>query len=92
MAATRQRRKRVPQRSCVSCGAQGAKRELLRVVRTPEGGVVYDSTQKAAGRGAYVCRSRSCLEKAVRSGALSRSLRTPVDEETMRAVADALDE
>ena len=82
----------MPQRSCVSCGLQGAKRELLRIVRTPQGDVVYDPTHKAPGRGAYVCRTRSCVEKAVRSGALARSLKIGVSTEALQAMADAIDE
>ncbi|MGD8237250.1 MAG: YlxR family protein [Armatimonadota bacterium] len=88
----RQRRKRVPQRSCVACGAQGAKRELLRVVRTPQGAVAYDPTHKAPGRGAYVCRDKRCVEKAMRSRALSRSLKAPVAPDVLRVVAEAIDE
>ena len=82
----------MPQRSCVSCGAQGAKRGLLRIVRTPEGDVAYDPTHKAPGRGAYVCRSTSCIDKAMRSGALSRSLKAAVPADVMQVVADAIDE
>ena len=92
MATKRRRRKWVPQRSCVSCRAQGAKRELLRIVRTPEGDVAYDPTQRAPGRGAYVCRDRGCLEDAMRSGALSRALKAAVDARVLQAVADAIDE
>ena len=92
MAAKRRRRRRVPQRSCVSCGAQGAKRELLRIVRTPEGEATYDPTQKAPGRGAYVCRASSCVEEAMRRSALSRALRVAVSADVLRALTEAIDE
>jgi len=61
-------------------------------VRTPAGEVAYDPTQKAPGRGAYVCRTRSCLENAVRSGALARSLKVGVHREALQAVVNAIND
>ena len=92
MPPKRQRRKWVPQRTCVGCRTQAAKRELLRLVRTPDGDVEYDPTQKAAGRGAYVCRSKECLDMAARSGALARSLKVAVAAEVLQGLADIIDE
>jgi len=54
--------------------------------------VAYDPTQKAPGRGAYVCRDGSCVENAVRSGALSRSLNVSVPASVLQMVAEAIDE
>ena len=50
----------------------------MRIVRTPIGDVVADETGRAAGRGAYVCRTEACLDKAITKGALSRALKTPL--------------
>lgn len=78
------------QRTCIVCGTQAGKRDLLRVVRTPSGEVRLDASGKAAGRGAYVC-SRECLEKAVSSKRLARPLKTKVNEEDYARIASGLD-
>jgi predicted RNA-binding protein YlxR (DUF448 family) len=57
--------KRVPQRTCIACRAVRPKRSLVRVVRAPEGGVSVDETGKVNGRGAYLCRSRLCWQRAL---------------------------
>ena len=72
---------RIPTRSCVACRTSRPKRDLLRVVRAPGGGVVADETGRLSGRGAYVCRDLACIERALDRGALSRALETPVPEE-----------
>ena len=64
----------VPTRSCVHCRASHPKRELLRVIRTPDGGVAYDPTGKANGRGAYVCHDEACVVGATGRGGLARAL------------------
>ncbi|HHV78926.1 MAG TPA: YlxR family protein [Firmicutes bacterium] len=66
--------RKIPLRSCVGCGAKRPKRELVRVVRTCEGQVFVDPTGKKSGRGAYICPSDDCLEKAVKSGKIGRAL------------------
>jgi uncharacterized protein len=60
----------VPQRTCVSCRQVRPKRELIRVVRTPEGHIELDATGKKSGRGAYLCARRSCWEPALSRGKL----------------------
>ncbi len=80
--------RKIPMRQCVGCRTQKPKRELVRVVRSPEGQLSVDTRGKKPGRGAYVCRDPECLRKAIRSKALSRALDTPVPEElfdTLRA-------
>jgi predicted RNA-binding protein YlxR (DUF448 family) len=69
--------KHVPQRTCVGCRTTSAKREFVRVVRTPEA-VVVDPTGKLNGRGAYVCAQRSCWEEALKKDRLARALRTTI--------------
>ncbi len=76
------RRKRVPQRTCVGCRAVRPKRELVRIVRTPEESVAVDGTGKRSGRGAYLCPKRDCWEKALAEGRVSRALRVSISPET----------
>lgn len=80
------RQRHVPQRTCVGCGQTQAKRQMVRVVRTPEGKVEVDPTGKRSGRGAYLCKKAECWEKAVQRSALSRALKadvTPEDREDL---------
>ena len=73
--------KKIPIRQCVACREHREKPLLARIVRTPDGTVQYDGRGKVSGRGAYICRSRACLEKAVKSKALSRALETEITQE-----------
>ena len=73
--------KRKSPRTCVGCGEESPKRELIRIIRTPEGEVRYDPTGKANGRGAYLCRCSDCVVLAKKKKALSRALRTEVSED-----------
>lgn len=79
--------RKIPQRQCVGCWEMKDKKELLRVVRTPEGEILLDGRGKASGRGAYVCPDVACLKKARKSRALERALDTAIPE----AVYDALE-
>jgi predicted RNA-binding protein YlxR (DUF448 family) len=63
---------------CVACRTSRPKRELQRIVRTPERTVVMDPTGRLAGRGAYVCVGTDCLDLAIKKGALARALDTPL--------------
>lgn len=85
-----QRIRKVPQRSCVGCQQVFSKRELLRVVRTPEGAVVLDPTGKKAGRGAYVCPRAECFDRAVRGRRLQRALEVEVPEDILVELKNAL--
>jgi len=62
----------------------------VRVVRTPSGDVVLDLSGRAAGRGAYICRSVECLDRAITKGALSRALKTPLPSDLRDALAGSL--
>lgn len=75
------KQKKVPVRMCVACRQGKPKKELIRIVRNKEGGVGVDLTGKAQGRGAYLCPSVDCLEKAVKSRALQRALECELTEE-----------
>jgi predicted RNA-binding protein YlxR (DUF448 family) len=78
MAKIATRARRIPQRTCIACRTTGAKRELVRIVRTPEGHVLPDATGKAAGRGAYLCRDAGCWEQATKKRLLDTALRVTV--------------
>ena len=86
------RRKHVPQRTCVACRQVQGKRALVRVVRTPDSGVVIDPTGKHSGRGAYVCMSQECWQIALK-GRLEHALKailTPTEREILSAYAQGL--
>jgi predicted RNA-binding protein YlxR (DUF448 family) len=83
----------VPLRTCIACQEKQPKRELIRVVRTPEGRIEVDPKGKRAGRGAYLCSSGQCWEVALDGDRLKRALRCPVsaeDERALRAFAESL--
>jgi hypothetical protein len=87
------RPRHVPQRTCVACRRTAAKRELVRIVRTPEGGAEVDPTGKRSGRGAYLCAAPDCWRLAVQKGRLDRALKTSVgahDKETLLQYAESL--
>ena len=73
--------KKIPQRQCMGCRERKAKRELIRVVRGPEGTVSLDFSGKAPGRGAYVCPQAECLRRAIKSKALERGLDCQIPQE-----------
>ena len=74
-------KKKMPQRRCVGCNETKDKKELIRVVRTPEGEVCLDFTGKKSGRGAYICHDTACFKKAVKSKRLEQNLDTQIPEE-----------
>ena len=74
-------KKKIPMRMCVGCREMKPKKELIRVVRNAEGAVNIDLIGKAPGRGAYLCKSAMCLERAVKSRALDRAFEQKVDAE-----------
>lgn len=73
--------KKIPMRRCVGCGESKSKRELIRIIRTPEEEIAIDTTGRKNGRGAYICPEAECLRKARRSKGLERSLKEPVPAE-----------
>jgi predicted RNA-binding protein YlxR (DUF448 family) len=74
--------KKIPQRTCTGCKAVKPKKELVRIVRTPEGEVMVDPTGKKSGRGAYTCPTPECLELAFRKAVLDNALETVISSET----------
>ena len=70
--------KKVPMRQCVGCAAMKSKKELLRIIKTPEEEVILDVTGRKNGRGAYICASLECLQKAQKNKGLERSLKIAI--------------
>ncbi|MCD7762018.1 MAG: YlxR family protein [Lachnospiraceae bacterium] len=78
--------RKVPVRKCTGCQEMKNKKELLRILRTPEGEILLDATGRKNGRGAYLCPCRECLEKAMRSKGLERSLKVRIPEEAYESL------
>lgn len=83
-------KKKIPERKCLGCGESKPKIELARVVRAPDGGVSLDLTGKKSGRGAYVCKSVSCLKKARKRRSIERSLEVELPDEVYDALEKEL--
>jgi predicted RNA-binding protein YlxR (DUF448 family) len=82
--------RKIPTRICVGCQQAKTKKELIRIVLTPEGNVEVDKTGKKAGRGAYLCPNTDCLDKACKEHRLERSLKTKVSNEIYEALKQEL--
>jgi len=83
--------KKPPLRQCLGCRVMKPKRELIRAVRSPEGDVSIDLTGKKPGRGAYVCQSKECLKRAVKSKALSRAFRAEIPQDVMDMLSEQME-
>ena len=78
--------RKMPQRKCVGCQEMKNKKELIRVIRTAEGEFLLDATGKKNGRGAYLCPSRECFQKAVKSRGLERYFKQAIPKEVYDAL------
>ena len=79
--------KETPKRMCVACRILFDKKDLIRVVRTPEGEIVLDRTGKRAGRGAYLCTDPACMKKCVKGKILNKVFKMPVSDEAYESLA-----
>ena len=79
-------------RMCVSCNARRHKNDMIRVAVSPDKKVYIDETGKGQGRGCYVCRSEECVKAAIKSGRMTRSLKTEVPEEIYGALLEKTEE
>ena len=84
--------KKIPMRRCVATGESCPKKELLRIVRTPEGEVVVDPTGKRNGKGAYLKKDLQALETARKRNALGRALEVEISEEVYEAIKKEIGE
>ena len=73
--------KKIPMRQCLGCNEHKPKKELIRVVRTPDGEIVLDFVGKQSGRGAYICPAESCFKKARKSNRIANALECAIPEE-----------
>ena len=78
--------KKIPVRRCVGCQEMKSKKEMIRVIRTKEGEFLLDATGKKNGRGAYICPSKECLGKAIKSRGLERSFKQAIPAEVYEAL------
>ena len=84
-------RRSVPMRKCTGCNEMKPKKELVRVVRSPEGEISVDLVGKKPGRGAYVCRSRECLEKARKAKRLQKAFSCEIPDEIFERMEEELE-
>ncbi len=84
--------KKIPLRMCTGCMEMKPKKELIRIVKSPEGEVSVDLTGKKSGRGAYICKDIECLEKAFKTKRLSRNLDIAIDNEIYDRLRNEIDE
>jgi predicted RNA-binding protein YlxR (DUF448 family) len=85
--------KRAPERTCIACRQVKAKRELVRIVKTKDEGILIDNSGKKPGRGAYLCKTKTCWENGLKSNRLGNVLRatlTPEDQQRMEEYAAQL--
>ena len=84
--------KKVPMRQCTGCGEMKNKKEMMRVLRTPEGETVLDKTGKKNGRGAYICPESECLQKAIKCKGLERSFKMPIPKDVYEMLTKEMEE
>ncbi len=83
--------KKIPMRQCLGCREMKPKKELIRVVRLPEGDISLDFKGKAPGRGAYICPNAQCLKKAVRARALEKAFSAQIPEEVYEKLNEEME-
>lgn len=83
--------KKVPQRKCLGCMASFPKKDLVRVVRLPSGEVEMDLTGKKSGRGAYICKNKTCLKKALKSKRIQNNLEVEISDELIEILTGELE-
>ena len=83
--------RKIPMRMCVGCREMKEKRSLLRIVKNAEGMISFDRVGKAPGRGAYICKARECLDKAVKQRQLERALETKIEAAVFEQLMEEID-
>lgn len=84
------KQKKIPLRKCTGCGEQKPKKELVRVVKTPDGEILLDLTGKASGRGAYICHNAECLKKARKSKRIDRTFEMTIPDEVYKQMEEEI--
>ena len=80
-----------PERKCLGCMVSFPKKELVRIVRLPNGSIELDLTGKKSGRGAYICKSSACLKKAIKAKRIQRNLEAEISEELIEALTGEIE-
>ncbi|MBN1070691.1 YlxR family protein [Clostridium botulinum] len=83
--------KKIPLRMCTGCMEMKPKKELIRIVKSPEGDILVDLTGKKSGRGAYICRDIECFEKAFKAKRLNRNLDSSISEQIYERLKDEIE-
>ena len=83
--------KKIPMRQCLGCRTMKPKKEMIRVVRSPEGEISMDLRGKASGRGAYVCNDMGCLKNAIKTKAIERAFETAIPDEVYESLKAQLE-
>lgn len=83
--------RKIPMRMCVGCREMKEKRSLLRIVKNAEGAISFDRVGKAPGRGAYICKARECLDKAMKQKQLERALETKIEAAVFEQLMEEID-
>ena len=84
--------KKVPQRQCIGCGEMKNKKEMIRILKTPEGEFVVDATGRKNGRGANICPSMDCFKKAVKGKGLERSFKMAIPKEVYETLEKEMEQ
>ena len=84
--------KKVPQRQCVGCGEMKHKKEMIRILKTPEGSFTLDTTGRKNGRGAYLCPCMECFRKAVKGRGLERSFKMAIPKEVYETLEKEMEQ
>jgi uncharacterized protein len=80
--------KKISYRTCIGCQLRKPKKELLRIIRTPEGRIEIDLTGKKSGRGAYLCYNMKCFEEAIKRNRLGKALKVEISPETIKSLEE----
>ncbi|MBO5356856.1 MAG: YlxR family protein [Clostridia bacterium] len=83
--------RKVPERKCLGCMESFPKKELVRIVRLPDGSVQMDLTGKKSGRGAYICKNKTCLKKAIKSKRIQNNLEVEISEELVEILTGEIE-
>lgn len=84
--------KKIPMRQCIGCREMKNKKEMMRVIKTPDDTIEIDSTGRKNGRGAYICFSKQCLGEAIKNKGLERSLKIKIPDEVYKQLEKEFDE
>ncbi len=84
--------KKIPSRTCIGCGTQKSKTELIRIVKTQSGEIKLDKTGKLPGRGAYICDKSECLNLAISSKKLEKTFETKIEESVYESLKNTINQ